>query len=52
MGDLLRFRRDRKAVYIKVTKNTFDDVYREQFLREWSGVERILSNTDMNDLMC
>jgi hypothetical protein len=48
----LRLRTDRKALYVKVSKNTLYDVYREQFLREWSGVERILSNTDMNDLMC
>jgi hypothetical protein len=46
----LRFRRDRKAVYIKVTKNTFDDVYREQFLQEWRAWKEYFANTDMNDL--
>lgn len=41
---------DRKAVYVKVSKNTLDDVYRDQFLREWPAWKEYFANINMNDL--
>jgi hypothetical protein len=46
----LRLRADRKAVYVKVSKNTLDDVYREQFLREWPAWKEYFAGTSMDDL--
>lgn len=46
----LRLRADRKAVSVKVSKNNLDDVYREQFDREWPAWKEYFANTDMNDL--
>jgi hypothetical protein len=46
----LRLRADRKAVYVKLSKNTLDDVYRQQFLREWPAWKEYFANTDLNDL--
>lgn len=46
----VRLRPDRKVVHVKVSKNTLDDVYREQFLREWPAWKEYFANEKMADL--
>jgi hypothetical protein len=46
----VRLRTDRRVVHVKVSKNTLDDVYREQFLREWPAWKEYFAKAKMADL--